>query len=92
MNRTQWSRILLLAGGLLAVIPVKCNSIFDRSRPAENDGSYQYVMVSGSMIPQRVPTGQRLVTPSPVDVYGGDALRETLQKNRSVGKLPGAGN
>ena len=83
---------MLLSSGLLAVIPVKCNSIFDKRSPQKVDDGYEYVMLSGSNIPQRVPKGSVPVSASPVEVYGGSVMRDLAQKNQHLGKLPAAGN
>ena len=81
----------MLAGGLLAVIPVKCNSIFDKSSSRSADDEYEYVNVLGSGIPQRVKKGQAAVSASPVEVYGGAVVRDIAQKTKQLGTLPGAG-
>ena len=90
MKPAPWQRFALLSATILAVAPVKCNSIF--AKPAAgNDDGYEYVTVSGSQIPQRVRKGQMPDTTSPVDVVGAEALRDALQRNQSAGRLPGAG-
>lgn len=84
-------RILLLSAGILAVIPVKCNSILAKRSPTADDG-YEYVTVTGSNVPMRVQKGKPVITTSPVDVMGGgDSLRNYTQKNQNLGPKLGGG-
>lgn len=89
---TKWkqiSRLLLLSAGCLTAFPVTCNSIFAK-RHLDADDGYEYVKVSGSMLPQRVKKGAAVVTTSPTDAVSKEAFEQMRQKLQSVGKLPGA--
>jgi hypothetical protein len=78
-NRAQFSRICLLSAGILAVAPVKCNSIFEKSIPVADDG-YEYVTVTGHLVPQRVKKGTQPVSDSNVNAMSGESLRDGVQK------------
>jgi len=79
----------LLAGGVLAVVPVKCNSIFDKSHPPPADDGYEYVNVLGSQVPLRVKKGQAAVGASAVEVYGPETYRNMTEKAMQTGKAGG---
>jgi hypothetical protein len=73
--------LALLSSGFLAVIPVKCNSIFEKSKPGADDG-YEYVTVVGSMVPQRVKKGDAADGSSSVSTMSAeqfDKMRQRLQ-------------
>ena len=81
----------MLSASLLAVVPVKCNSIFAKRNLAADDG-YEYVMVTGSSVPMRVQKGKSAVPNAPVSVTSGEALRNFTQSHTNVPHLPGGGN
>ena len=90
MQRTQWFRLFTLSACLLAVVPVKCNSILAKRNPEVDDG-YEYITVSSSRVPQRVKKGSQAVTASPEDVASGEALRNILLHNQRTEHIPGGG-
>ena len=79
MKSGPWSRIVLLSSGILAVVPVKCNSIFAKSSPEADDG-YEYVTSSESRIPKRVPKGTKSGTDTNLGVVSGEALQQIGRK------------
>lgn len=74
--------------GLLAVAPVRCNSIFAKSSPVKDDG-YEYVTVSGSMIPQRVRKGTKVITTSPVETMDAERFNDSARRFQNSLNLPG---
>jgi hypothetical protein len=72
-------RIGLLSAGILAVAPVKCDSIFEKSSAAADDG-YEYVTVTGHLAPQRVKKGTKPTTDSTVETMGGESFRNGVQQ------------
>ena len=91
LNRAQWPRILLLSTGLLTALPITCNSIFAKRKPAPEDDGYDYVMVTGSNVPMRVRRGTRIITASPVEGLSAEEFRKTTQRGQNMGKLPASG-
>ena len=84
----KW-RLALFGSGCLAVFPVSCNSIFDTSKDRRGDG-YQYVTVTGSLVPVRVTSGGAAsATASPMGVMSAgqfEKVRQQVQEGRTPGK------
>jgi len=83
MTRTPWVRLILVATGLLAVVPIKCNSILEKPTPVAADDGYEYVQKSGSLIQERVKKGSGPTTGSANDL-GSEAARQMLQRAQSM--------
>jgi hypothetical protein len=86
-NKT-W-RLALLGSGCLFAFPVSCNSIFDKSK-GDGGKDYQYVTVTGSMVPQRVTSGGAAsATASAMGVMSADdfeKVRTKIQQGPTPGK------
>ena len=88
---TNWkpvARAVLLSAACLAAFPVTCNSIFAKRSAALDDDEYEYVTVSGSMIPQRIKKGSTVDTTSPVSGMSKAAFEQLRQRQQMTGKLP----
>jgi hypothetical protein len=79
MIRTKLHRIVLLSASILAIVPVKCNSIFEKSSAVADDG-YEYIYVTGHLVPQRVKKGTQPVTDSNVNSMSAESLRDGVQQ------------
>jgi hypothetical protein len=80
-NRMNATRLVLFYSGCVAMFPVSCNSIFAKSKPGSDDG-YESVTATGSMLPQRVKTGQGAASTAPVDTMSAerfDKMRQQIQ-------------
>jgi hypothetical protein len=86
-DMTKWSqvqRVIALSASLLAIVPIKCNSILAKSAPVEDD--YEYVSVLGSNMKKRVKKG---TVPTAADsgvqtMNPADLERATQMNNRHV--------
>ena len=78
-NRESVILQVLIYSSCLAAFPVTCHSIFAKSKTGPDDG-YEYVVVTGSVVPQRVKKGQAPVTASPVGVMGVPEFEKLQQK------------
>jgi hypothetical protein len=91
---TTWKRVIrlvLLSSGCLTGIPVTCHSIFAKSKPAPDDGDYEYVTVVGSMIPQRVRKGDAGTSASAVDSMNAQDFDKMRQRLQNPGKSAAGG-
>lgn len=80
----------LFYSACVAVFPVTCHSIFEKSKGPPPEG-YEYVTVTGSVIPQLVRKGQGAATMSPTGQMSAEDFAKMQQKFQSAGKLPGGG-
>jgi len=81
-------RVLLLSVGCLAVVPIKCNSIFAPRKLLADEDQYEYVTRSGSHIAVRVKKGQRAEGASAMDEISADTFRKAVDRN-TLGPKPG---
>jgi hypothetical protein len=86
-NWKKSSYLALLSSGFLAAIPIKCNSIFEKSKPGSDDG-YEYVTVVGSMVPQRVKKGETPDTSSATSTMSAEQFDKVRQRLQQGAKLP----
>jgi hypothetical protein len=87
MKLAYWQRTGLLACTLLAVAPVKCNSIFAKREALPDE--YEYVQVTGSTMRVKVKKGSSEVTGSPVGVMEGEQARNFIKSTQQGMKTPG---
>jgi hypothetical protein len=88
-NWKSAARVALLSSGFLAVAPITCNSIFAKRTPKADDGEYELVTTSGSMIPQRVKKGSKIETTSAVSEMSVESFEKMQQKSTGVNKALG---
>ena len=89
MKLAYWQRTGLFACTLLAVAPVKCNSIFAKRQALPDE--YEYVQVTGSTMRVRVKKGSSEVTGSPTGAMEGESARTFMEKNSQMLKAMGTG-
>lgn len=81
-SQTRVRRWLAVLSCSLTVAPVTCHSILDKSQKTADDDQYEYVTVSGSMIPQKVKKGTPGVTAgatSQMSAQEFDKMRQRVQ-------------
>jgi len=79
MRMRRWLAVLSCS---LTVAPVTCHSILDKSQKTADDDEYEYVTVSGSMIPQKVKKGTAGATVGPTSQMSAqefDKMRQHVQ-------------
>jgi hypothetical protein len=79
--RKRLAHVLLLTISCCSAFPVTCHSIFAKRKPLPDEGEYEYVMMAGSQIPQRVKKGTAGTTISPIDRIGAEQARKAFDQN-----------
>lgn len=88
MRLRRWLAVLSCS---LTVAPVTCHSIFEKSQHVPEDDEYEYVTVSGSMIPQKVKKGTRGATVGATSEMSAQEFDKFRQRNQAPGpKLGGS--